>query len=115
MKPRSTLSRFKRYLDRGISSENLQSLVLDEDPSPVLQEDHVACRQHDQELVAPVSAKAHVRRLERNRDAACISRKFQTNPLKRVMWALRSTAVFLELLAEAMWRWSDLLEMVTKK
>jgi hypothetical protein len=101
-------------LDRGIPPENLQSLILDEDPFPFLQEDHVASRQHDQELVAPVSAKAHVRRLERNRDAASIKRKFQSNPRTRVMWALRSTAVFLELLAEAMWRWSDLLEMDKK-
>jgi hypothetical protein len=30
------------------------------------------------------------------------------------MWALRSTAVFLELLAEAMWKWSDLLEKELK-
>ena len=115
MKPRSKLARLRRYLDRGIPPEHLQSLILDEDPSPVLQEDHVAGRQHDQELVAPVSTKAHLRRLERNRHAARINRKFQTNPLEWVKWALRSTAVFLELLAEAMWRWSDLLEMVTKK
>ena len=101
--------RFKRYLERGIPFEKLQSLILDDDPQD-FQEDHVASRQHDRELVAPVSRKAHVPRLERNREAACINRKYQLDPIQRVMWALRSTAVFLELLAEAMWRWSNDLE-----
>jgi hypothetical protein len=102
--------RFKKYVERGIPLESLQSLVFDESPFPILQEDHVASRQHDSELVAPVSCKVHVPRLERNRDAAGINRKHESSRIKRVMWALRSTAVFLELLAEAMWRWSDLLE-----
>jgi hypothetical protein len=101
--------RFKRYLERGIPFEKLQSLILDDDP-PDLQEDHVASRQHDRDLVAPVSRKAHVPRLERNRDASRINRQNQPDPVERVMWSLRSTAVFLELLAEAMWRWSNDLE-----
>lgn len=107
--------RFKRYLERGIPPDKLQSLILDEDPPLDLEEDHVASRQHDRELVAPVTRNAHVPRLERNRDAACINRKYQSNSVKRVMWALRSTAVFLELLAEAMWRWSDSLERSLEK
>lgn len=108
--PRQKRQRFRRYLERGIQPENLQSLVFDENPSPILQEEHVGSREHDAELIAPVSRKVHVPRLERNRDAARINRKHQSSSEKRVMWALRSTAVFLELLAEAMWRWSDLLE-----
>ena len=108
-RPSRRQKQFKRYQDRGILPEKLQSLILDEAPPSNLQEDHVASRQHDRELIAPASPKGH-QRLERNRDAACINRKYQSNPVKRVMWALRSTAVFLELLAEAMWRWADDLE-----
>jgi hypothetical protein len=96
--------KFQRYIEHGISPEKLQSL---------LEEDHVASRQHDSELVAPVSKLAH-ERVERNRWAAGIDRKRQSDPQKRVMWALRSTAVFLELLAEAMWHWSELLEGKSK-
>lgn len=76
---------------RGIPPENLQSLIPDEDPSPDLQEDHVASRQHDQELVAPVSAKAHVRRLERNRDSAGIKRKFQSTQARHVGLTVHSS------------------------
>jgi hypothetical protein len=96
--------KFQRYIEHGIPLEKLQSL---------LEEDHVASRQHDSELVAPVSKLAH-ERVERNRWAAGIDRKRQSNPLKQVMWALRSTAVFLQLLAEAMWGWSNLLEKKSK-
>jgi len=99
--PRATHTRFERYLDEGIPLTKLQSLILEED--------HTASRQHDLNLVAPVSRKAH-QRLERNRNAAGIERAKQSRSTKRVMWALRSTAVFLELLAEAMWQWSNLLE-----
>jgi len=109
-RPSRRQKRFKRYQDRGIPPEKLQSLIPDEDPRSDLQEDHVASRQHDRDLVAPVSRQAHVSRLERNRNTACVNRKYQSNPVKRVMWALRSTAVFLELLAEALWRWADILE-----
>ena len=109
--PRRSRKRFGRYLERGIPLGNLQSLIPDDgDSSSALQEEHAASYQHDRELVAPVSGKTHISRLERNRNAARISREYQSDPNKRVMWALRSAAVFLELLAEAMWRWSDLLE-----
>ncbi len=100
-RPRRTHIRFERYLDEGIPLNRLQSLILEED--------HVGSYQHDSELVAPVSRKAH-QRLERNRNAARIERAKQSSSTKRVMWALRSTAVFLELLAEAMWKWSNLLD-----
>jgi hypothetical protein len=98
---RTPYLRFKRYMDKGIPLSKLQSLILEED--------HTASRQHDLDLVAPVSRKAH-QRLERNRNAARIERAKQSNSTRRVMWALRSTAVFLELLAEALWRWSEELQ-----
>jgi len=101
--------RFKRYLERGIPIEDIQSLILEDDPPSDLQEDHVASRQHDRDLVAPVSRNAH-QRLERNRRAAGVRRQRETSLVKRTIQRLRSSAVFKELEAEAMTRWADDLE-----
>ena len=92
----------------------LQSLILDEDTPSGPQEDHVASRQHDSAFVAPVSGKGH-RRLERNRTAAGVSRKYEKNVIKKTIQRLRSSAVFDELQAEAKWRWADDLEKELKK
>ncbi|HZR63961.1 MAG TPA: hypothetical protein VFA85_02380 [Terriglobales bacterium] len=115
MKPaRRKNKRLERYLERGIKPPDLQSLVLDDDPLSGLQEDHVASRQHDSKLVAPVTPKAH-QRLERNRNAAGVSRKYEKNLVKRTIQRLRSSAVFDELQAEAKWRWAEDLELSIKK
>ena len=106
--PPPRYKKFKRYWERGIDPGELESLLLDEDP-PSLEADHVASRRHDAELVAPVSPKGH-KRVERNRRAAGVSRKHQSNPVKRTIQRLRSSAVFKELEAEAMARWADELE-----
>ena len=107
--PRSQRRRFKRYLQRGIQPGDLQSLILDEDVPSILQEDHVASRQHDSEFIAPVSVRAH-QRLERNRTAAGIRRKYEKNVVKKTVQRLKSSAVFHELQAEANWRWAEDLE-----
>lgn len=112
--PRRRHKRFQRYLERGIQVGDLQSLILDEDASSILQEDHVASHQHDSDFVAPVSVKAH-QRLERNRTAAGVSRKHEKNVIKRTIQRLKSSAVFDELQAEAKWRWAEDLERDLRK
>lgn len=112
--PPPTRRRFKRYIERGLKPHELQSLIPSEDDRPILEEDHVASRQHDPELVAPVCKKGH-RRLERNRDAAKVSRKYEPNVVKRTIQRLKSSAVFKELEAEAMWRWAEDLELYLRR
>jgi hypothetical protein len=112
--PSRQQKRFKQYNDRGVPIEDLQSLILDDDPPSDLQEDHVASRQHDRDLIAPVSYKAH-QRVERNRRAAGVRRQREKSLVKRTIQRLRSSAVFKELEAEAMARWADDLEKHLQK
>jgi hypothetical protein len=70
--------------------------------------DHTAGQNHDDFLKAPLCIACHamVTELRRRADA---DMSFQTSATKRVKCALKATAVFLKLLAEAMFRWADLL------
>ena len=103
--------KLKRYREKGIS--NPPSLLGDTEDGD-LEEEHVAGRNHDEQLVAPVSHKDQLR-VTRNREAALVSMKFENNPVKRVVLALKATSVFLELLSEAMWRWAESLEKIDLK
>lgn len=96
----------KRYRDKGIL--NPPSLLGDIEALDI-EEEHVAGRKHDRDLVAPVSA-ADQKRVTRNREAAVISMSFERSRTKRIILALKATSVFLELLSEALWKWALSLE-----
>jgi hypothetical protein len=71
--------------------------------------DHSAGRNHDSSLTFPLCQKHHADVTE-NRRQADVSMIYQSNPIERVKHALQATSIFLEMLAKAMWRWSDLLD-----
>ena len=98
--------RLKRYRDKGIP--NPPNLLGDLEAVDI-EEEHVAGRQHDANLVAPVSHKDQVR-VTRNREAACVSMSFEKKRTKRVALALKAASVFLELLSESMWKWGESLD-----
>jgi hypothetical protein len=98
--------RLKRYRAKGIL--NPPNLLGDLEAVDI-EEEHVAGRNHDVDLVAPVSADGQYR-VTRNREAAVVSMRFEKNSTKRVALALKATSVFLELLSESMWKWAELLE-----
>ena len=96
----------KRYRDKGIL--NPPSLLGDLEAVDI-EEEHVAGRNHDVNLVAPVSVNNH-RRVTRNREAAGIRRRPEKDRTKQVAHALKSLSVFLELLSESVWKWAEQLE-----
>jgi hypothetical protein len=98
--------RLKRYRDKGIL--NPPSLLGDLGVVDV-EEEHVAGRNHDPNLVAPVSVRDHYT-VTRNREAAGIRRGFEKDRTKQVVHALKSLSVFLELLSESVWKWAEQLE-----
>lgn len=73
-----------------------------------IQEHHVAGRNHDPELTAPLCTPCHDRVTEDLRCADVDMRRTK-NAVERVRRALQATAVFLRMLAEALWRWAESL------
>jgi hypothetical protein len=71
--------------------------------------DHSAGRQHDPWLKFPV-CKRHHAEITENRLQADVSMMYQSDPIERVRHALEATSIFTEMLAKAMWRWSELLK-----
>ena len=98
--------KLKRYRDKGVV--NPPSLLGDFE-SVDIEEEHAAGRKHDANLVAPVSHNDQLR-VTRNREAAQVSGRFEKDRTKRVILALKSLSVFLELLSEAVWKWALILE-----
>lgn len=98
--------RLKRYRDKGLL--NPVNLLGDLDAVDI-EEEHVAGRKHDPNLVAPVSHEGQLT-VTRNREAAEVGRSFEKNRTKRVALALKSLSVFLELLSESTWKWAEILE-----
>ncbi len=74
-----------------------------------LERHHVAGRNHDGELVAPLCQACHAQVTENSRRAD-IDMRYEPNSAERVRKALKATAVFLRMLAEALWRWAELLK-----
>jgi hypothetical protein len=70
-----------------------------------IESEHVAGRNHDPLLTFPICQKHHDQLTEARRDAG-LSMRYESNPGKRRNLALRSTAIFLRMLADALWRWS---------
>jgi hypothetical protein len=75
-----------------------------------LETEHPAGRNHDFALTFPdICQKHHDQVTEARRDAD-INPEFERNPVRRVAFALKSVSVFLHMLADAMWKWADVIE-----
>lgn len=69
---------------------------------------HVAGRNHDSEFTAGLCQACHAQATEDLRKAD-VDMRYTTNSVERVRRSLKATAVFLWMLAEAMWRWAESL------
>lgn len=80
-----------------------------------IQEHHVAGRNHDAELTALLCTACHDQVTENIRCADVDMHRAQDS-VERVRRALKATAVFLRMLAAALWRWAEsLLDSDDKK
>jgi hypothetical protein len=73
-----------------------------------IEEDHTAGQNHDEFLKAPLCIPCHamVTECRRRADAEMVR---APDSLQRVRCALKATAVFLRMLADAMFRWAELI------
>lgn len=71
---------------------------------------HVAGRNHDPELTAPLCQACHAQDTEMLRRAEVDMSKTSSS-VERVRRSLKATAVFLWMLAEALWRWAESLSV----
>jgi hypothetical protein len=74
----------------------------------LIEQDHTAGQNHDDFLKAPLCVPCHAMVTEFRRRADADMRR-KPDSKKRVKHALKATAVFLHMLADAMLRWADLL------
>lgn len=80
-----------------------------------IEKHHVAGRNHDAELTAPLCSQCHAHVTE-NLRRADLDMRYTRDSVERVRRALKATAVFLQMLADALWRWAEsLLESDGKK
>jgi hypothetical protein len=70
--------------------------------------DHTAGQNHDEFLTAPLCIPCHAMVTEFRRRADAEMRR-APNSIQRVECALKATAVFLKMLADAMHRWAELI------
>lgn len=73
-----------------------------------IEQHHVAGRNHDPPLTAPLCQGCHALATEKLRIADVDMRR-EPHRVERVRKALKATAVFLDMLAEALWRWAESL------
>jgi hypothetical protein len=73
-----------------------------------IEEHHVAGRNHDAELTVPLCQACHALVTENLRQAD-VDMRSTPDSVERVRRSLRATAVFLRMLAEALWRWAESL------
>jgi hypothetical protein len=73
-----------------------------------IEQHHTAGRRHDLELTVPLCRACHAQATENLRRGNVDMRR-ATNSVERVRRALKATAIFLWMLAEAMWRWAEWL------
>jgi 5-methylcytosine-specific restriction endonuclease McrA len=99
--PIRTARRNSRRLEKG------QCLFCRDCGGPI-EGDHVAGRNHDAHLIAPLCRRCHDAATE-NRRRAGAEMKRQPTSSKRVKYALEATAVFLHMLADAMRKWAEWL------
>src|SRR5438876_7879073 len=73
-----------------------------------IEQHHVAGRNHDPPLTAPLCQACHALATE-NLRRADVDMRHEAHTVERVRKALEATAVFLRMLAEALWRWAESL------
>jgi hypothetical protein len=73
-----------------------------------IQDHHVAGRNHDSELIAPLCTACHDQVTE-NLRCADVDMRRTKDSIERVRRSLKATAVFLPMLADALWRWAESL------
>jgi hypothetical protein len=93
---------------RRLTRREQQSLCLQCGRQIEIEDHHVAGRGHDPELTAPLCQACHAQVTE-NLRRADVDMRFTPDSVERVRRALKATAVFLRMLAEALWRWAELL------
>ena len=99
-----------RTARRGARQRERQRLGIAASPCLLcIEEHHVAGRNHDPLLTAPLCQKHH-REMHELLLRSGISLSYEPNPTKRVALALRATAIYMRAQAEAMERWASLLE-----
>jgi hypothetical protein len=74
-----------------------------------IEQHHVAGQNHDADFTAPLCPACHAQVTENLRRADVDMRR-TPNADERVRRALKATAVFLWMLAEALWRWAESLK-----
>lgn len=73
-----------------------------------IEKHHVAGRNHDPAFTILLCQACHAQATEVLRRAD-VDMRYTPNSIERVRRALKATAVFLWMLAEALWRWAELL------
>jgi hypothetical protein len=93
---------------RRLNRREQQSLCLQCGREIEIENHHVAGNRHDRELTAPLCQACHAQATE-NLRRADVDMRFTPDSVERVRRALKATAVFLRMLAEALWRWAESL------
>ena len=75
---------------------------------------HVAGRRHDEALTAPLCQACHALATESLRRAD-VDMRHTKSSIERIRRSLKATAVFMRILAEALWRWAELLPRSQKR
>lgn len=73
-----------------------------------IEQHHIAGKNHDPPLTAPLCQACHALATE-NLRRADVDMRHDANAIQRVRKALKATAVFLRMLADALWRWAESL------
>jgi len=73
-----------------------------------IEQHHVAGRAHDPKFTTSLCEACHALATE-NLRRADVEMSWTPSSIERVRRALQATAVFLRMLSDAMWRWSELL------
>jgi CRISPR/Cas system-associated protein Cas10 (large subunit of type III CRISPR-Cas system) len=73
-----------------------------------IEKHHVAGRRHDPDLTTPLCLSCHAQVTEGLRRAD-VDMRYTPDRVERVRRAMKAAAVFLRMLAEALWRWAESL------
>jgi hypothetical protein len=93
---------------RRLTRREQQSLCLQCGRQIKIENHHVAGERHDRALTVPLCQACHAQTTE-NLRRADVDMRFTPDSVERVRRALKATAVFLRMLAEALWRWAEML------
>jgi len=93
---------------RRLSRRAEQNLCLQCGRKVRTEKHHIAGRNHDPAFTAPLCQSCHAQATELLRRAEVNMRK-TSDSVERVRRSLKATAVFLWMLAEALWRWAESL------